>query len=428
MSVVVTPVLAHLLLAHPRTASTASVCVPASLVSAVAARSRALHNASLPFAKPPVSSATATDSADPQLDYARVQLARSDVVVRVDGVRWADVELGASLNHAMLVRGLAINATYSVCVTVCGMRSEELRVVLPSAESVLAKEQRAEQTLQALYAGRLEEVERARAAAGQRLRKLKREAPKQITHWEGELESVRRAIVRQSQAEQRFRKRQGQLEETIGVLSAEVEELRGALRDAEILEEDDDEGGGMANDDTDSTVVAQRLPAGVFGVLSVLDDESLETTPENSPKHSRRTSSSSSTASGSAVVVRAQLAQALSQLRHVEHLAKRAQDMHEDTLQELKQERAKWIAALSKVNQKIEPAGRALEPVRRDIREVAKRIVSGKATQGKLEKQARQLGDGGDASGDAASALTDRLVKIREAMAKEQLMIQQLST
>ncbi|KAI8319376.1 hypothetical protein GQ54DRAFT_299380 [Martensiomyces pterosporus] len=522
--VTMTPVLAHLLLAHPKTSPTAAVCVSASLVSAVASRSKAVVRMQAPqphsggsggvsrhAQTPSVSSSISSElgdggdsrvlDVDPLFDYARVQLSRSDVVVRVDGARWQDVELGSALNQPMTIRGLSPNHSYSICVAICGMRSEDLYVFLPSAESAIAKEKLAKQLEVAAFVARLDDTNRAKQSVQQRLKRAKKEVPKQIQHWQHELESVRKSVVKQTQAEARFRRRQVQLEENIGALNSDVEDLRGELEraladeDAVVGCEDDlDEAGATVASATDtdatfvggsgSTFVADSGTPGPlagktgFSVLSALNDattssspaantrpNSQRSTPAESPLHSRHGSTSTATNAshhGGAgdearkPQVSSQLAQALLELRRVEALAKRAQDEHEEAIQELKAERARLMASLSQANNRLEPAERNIEPVKRYLKEISKKVIVGKSTEAKLLKKLddaeRRLGstyrrDGGHAANSSAGSgggggggfgssdddssaqrelLLERLEAIREAIRDEQARIQTL--
>ncbi|KAJ2813932.1 hypothetical protein FBU31_007381, partial [Coemansia sp. 'formosensis'] len=121
VSVAMTPVLAYLLLSHPKTAPTAAVCVPAALLSPTKANS----------------DTPAISDAEAYLDYARVQIARSDVVVRVNGARWLYYEFGSlALNQPIAVRRLPTDNPQSLAISlsICGMRSEDLYVLIPSAK------------------------------------------------------------------------------------------------------------------------------------------------------------------------------------------------------------------------------------------------------------------------------------------------------
>ncbi|KAJ2472203.1 hypothetical protein EV174_005858, partial [Coemansia sp. RSA 2320] len=67
--------------------------------------------------------------------------------------------------------------------------------------------------------------------------------------------------------------------------------------------------------------------------------------------------------------------EALANLRRAEAAARRLRDDHEDVIQELKAERSRWMAQLSNVARKIDPAERTLiEPMKRDLAELSRKL------------------------------------------------------
>ncbi|KAJ1923559.1 hypothetical protein GGI09_003935 [Coemansia sp. S100] len=201
LSVVMTPALANELLSQPKVAQTAAVCVPAALLSP--------SNAS---------NVPAVSDADPYLDYVRVQVARSDVVVRVNGARWLYYEFGPlALNQPIAVRRLPAGGErpLALSVSICGMRSDDLCVLIPGAKPAVDNDLVAEA-----------EKERARlAAATQSLKRAKRDAPKSLAHWEAQLETVRRSLDRNSAADGKLESKRRHLELAVGALRTAVQAL-----------------------------------------------------------------------------------------------------------------------------------------------------------------------------------------------------------
>ncbi|KAI9503492.1 hypothetical protein BX070DRAFT_223998 [Coemansia spiralis] len=365
LKIVMTPVLVHLLLTHPQIAPTAAVCVPASLINAMTSRSRQMSQLSPGSAIPAAASSIIADI-DPFLDYVRVQLLRSDIVMRVNGTRWHDFEITGSFSQPILIRGLATNRIYSICLSVCGMRSEELLVVVPSTEtSALAKAKMIKQLEIAVCVEQLDEVHKNQQAAQQRLKKIKREMPKQIQNLQNELDTIKRSLEKQSESVARFEPRRVRLAANIEALISETTELRAQLESIDDRQNDIAE----SPDEMQEQASAVSSSSG-FNLLSSLDDTNeYQVVPAVSkPQQS---------------VVE----QALAEFRSMEMSARRTQDKYEDTIQELKAERAQWMTNLARITQRLENLEKAIEPVRRDLKEVTKRTLAGNNVEMKILRQ-----------------------------------------
>ncbi|KAJ2548535.1 hypothetical protein EV175_004793 [Coemansia sp. RSA 1933] len=394
VSVVMTPVLAHLLLTHPRTAPTAAVCVPASLVSAIVARARRSHASGSRSAKAAAAADGNGGSADidPFVDYARVQLLRSDIVVRINGVRWHDFELDSSgmLNRPLSVRNLAPNHMHAVCVSVCGMRSEELAVVVPAVDAPTAlfgrdpARRRGSGSLSlsdggvlaskkaddvAACTAHLEVLRKQQQMAQQKLRKTKRELPRQIQNLQNELESVRRVLSRHAESSARFEPHRTHLAASIGAVAAESNELRSQLgrlaHDIEMLAETP-----VVRED--SATSGSGVPGDMsgFNVLATLDDHGAKKAAADRSSYPTAAAASPTTAD-----------QALAEYKGIEMRARRAQDMHEEALQGLKADRAQWMAQLSQLTQRLGHLDTLIDPVRRNLKEVTRLATVGAITE-----------------------------------------------
>ncbi|KAJ2694519.1 hypothetical protein GGH99_000638 [Coemansia sp. RSA 1285] len=431
VSVVMTPVLAHLLLTHPRTASTAAVCVPASLVSAIVSRARnnsssnrTRRNPVSRSAKTAAASSASSGSAaesngslaaadiDPFVDYARVQLLRSDIVVRVNGVRWHDFEVdqSGSLNSPLSVCNLAPNHVHSICVAVCGMRSEELVVVVPAKdvskalhEKYAAKSDDVTNSNNNFSNGgvsgvakdaslrcveQLDSIQKQKQVVQQKLRKSKRELPRQLQNLQNELDSVRKAVARHTDSSARFEARQANLAASIEALDAGVNGLRTELQqyadDAYLLGAEEN---AVMSDGPNTT---KREAATGFNVLSSLDDRGAAA----EPPLALATESSKSLATLQAAVEHAH-----GELQETEIRARRAQDKHEDAMQELKADRASWMTQLSQLTQRLAHVDTLIDPIRRDLKEVTRLTNVGANTEARLRR--RLLSGGVDAEEDA---------------------------
>ncbi|KAJ2214381.1 palmitoyltransferase [Coemansia sp. RSA 487] len=421
VSVVMTPVLAHLLLTHPRTAPTAAVCVPASLVSAIVSRARRNQASSSRSAKAAVPATAdgngsnigaAAADVDPFIDHVRVQLLRSDVVVRVNGVRWPDFELDrdGSLNRPLSVRNLPPNHVHSICVSVCGMRSEELAVVVPAIDASTAffgsdvakggtvlsghlASRRVEDVATCME--QLDVLHKQQQTAQQKLRKIKREFPRQIQNLQNELESVRRVLSRHADSSARFEPQRAHLAASIDALAAETADLRAQLqehsRDLDALTTADIP---AIREETVSGATTTRALTG-FSVLSTLDDhETLSSTHQSRRK---------STADRGPVSL-SDVDQALAAYQDIEARARRAQDKHEDSIQGLKADRAQWMAQLSQLTQRLNHLDNLIDPVRRDLKEVTRLAAVGTSMEAKLRRKLEDTAESNVVSKDSAAA------------------------
>ncbi|KAJ2287408.1 hypothetical protein IW141_004879 [Coemansia sp. RSA 355] len=433
--VVVTPTLAHLLLTHPRTSSTASVCVPASLAGVMAARSR------LSAAPPGISAATSrVADADPFLDHVRVQLVRSDIVVRVNGTRWADVDTSslALLNQSISIRGLHANDVYRICVSVCGLRSEELVVVLPSIHAQVSRARLAEQLdIQAAQTQRDDAV-RSKHDTAQRLKRTKRDAPRQVQHWRNELDSLQRGMDKHVQADARSRRRFSQLGEGIAALEQEVAQLRSEHEHAESQTADstknDDDDLDLSDHDYDEeeeeqqpTVFDDRVG---FNVLSRLNDADNAHSTSSGSDHTRNPSDSSTTKRNAR-----EPQTALSQLHSAEAEARHLRSTLEDRTQGLKVKRSRWMSQLSRATQEHKPVSSAIAPLRSSLDNVARRLDVSKSGSERRRRQLQdleqRLNDHNDASGRKAENEKAELIRsvaaLRKSLREEQLRMQQVS-
>ncbi|KAJ1827392.1 hypothetical protein LPJ56_001688, partial [Coemansia sp. RSA 2599] len=438
VSVSMTPVLAHLLLAHQRTASSASVCVPASLASSIASRSRmplSPTTSALSGSSPGPSFTSATSApaltgapsgtstcasvqkrsnsdVDPFLDYVRVLLPKSDAVLRVDGARWAEVEFQGCLNQPILVRGLLRDHVYSICLTICGMRSEELLVCLPSVSigAAAAKERTAKWAEIEVLQGSLEDYRSRIQAAIQLLRKTKKEGPKQLHNCANDLAVARKSLERLVHEGPKMERRVAQLSENLAGLDAEIPALREQLDEirqeltqinmsATADADDADAESGTQSDSGSGSISGARAPvpkplkkyasagsnglsnlSSGFGVLPILNDSGESRSHSTSPVDAFAENMPNSQHSLA-------VDQALKRLRATEAKYRRAQDEREEVIQELKAERARWMGTLAQVTQSIEPIERSIDPVRRDLKDVTKRANASKALESKLVKQ-----------------------------------------
>ncbi|KAJ1894229.1 hypothetical protein LPJ66_005312 [Kickxella alabastrina] len=121
VSVLLTPCLAHLLLAHEVTAHTAVVSVPPVLAPCTASSS------SLRPPQQQNQQQNQQPGADAYYDFVRVQVPRHDIVLRVNGQRWPQHQISA-LHAPIIIRGLVPGNSYTVCLTILGMRSAELYI------------------------------------------------------------------------------------------------------------------------------------------------------------------------------------------------------------------------------------------------------------------------------------------------------------
>ncbi|KAJ1857842.1 hypothetical protein GGH12_001397 [Coemansia sp. RSA 1822] len=435
--VVVTPTLAHLLLTHPRTSSTASVCVPASLASVMAARSR------LSAAPPGISAATSrVADADPFLDHVRVQLVRSDIVVRVNGMRWADVDTSslALLNQSIAIRGLYSNNVYRICVSVCGLRSEELVVVLPSIHAQVSRARLAEQLdIQAAQARRDDAI-CSKHDAAQRLKRTKRDAPRQVQHWRNELDSLQRGVDKHVQADARSRRRLSQLGEGIAALELKVAQLRSEHERGESQTVDsakhDDGDLDLSDHDYDEeeeeqqpTVFDDRVG---FNVLTRLNDADNARSTSSGSDHTRNPSDSSTIKRNDR-----EPQTALSLLHSAEAEARRLRSTLEDRTQELKVQRSQWMSKLSRATQEHKPTRNAIAPLRSSLDDVARRLEAGKSGAERRRRQLQDLeqrlaeSDRGDASERKSESEKAELIRsvaaLRKSLRDEQLRMQQVS-
>ncbi|KAJ1731192.1 hypothetical protein LPJ61_002654 [Coemansia biformis] len=391
LHVVVTPILAHLLLTHPRTTQTAAVCVPASLAGVIASRMRPVAPNQPPQQQQQQGIAAATSGvadADPFLDHVRVQVARTDVVVRVNGQRWTEAEVGWALNETIEVRGLAVNSAYRICLSVCGMRSEELAVVLPSAQAAVSQARLAKQREREEAMAQLEDAHRQQLAAQQQLKRTRRDAPKQIHHWHAELDALHRAVDRSTQVDTRSHHRYTQLQGTIAESNAELAQIR-AQREQQ--QGSDESYLSSSADESNSPTSADLRPpaASGFGVLSRLSDTS--GAPAGRPTRSGTGNGISNGIGGTGSSSKLALDKAAAALRQAEQQAKETRDALEDAVQELKAERARWMDKLAQATQQQQPLLRAIEPVRRDVAETTKRLASGKIAAARLRRQLSDL-------------------------------------
>ncbi|KAJ2402859.1 hypothetical protein GGI23_000398 [Coemansia sp. RSA 2559] len=402
VSIIVTPVLAHLLLTHPRTAPTAAVCVPASLVSAIVSRTHRSQASTSRSAKPKMGGNNVGSSGpadiDPFVDHSRVQLLRSDIVVRVNGSRWTDFELDRSgtLNRPLSVRSLPPNHMHSICVSVCGMRSEELTVVIPAIDAsttLFGMNMLNGSAGGAKLSGNVEDVaarveqldvlHKQQQMAQQKLRKVKRDFPRQIQNLQNELEAVRRVLSRHADSSARFEPQRAHLVASIAAVAAETADLRAQLdkhaRDLDTLAD------VPASREESVSGSASRELTG-FNVLATLDDHEAVAEPlaAHQGHHRKQTSADPSS---SHVIQSGVDQQALAEYQDIEARARRAQNKYEDSIHGLKADRAKWMAQLSQLTQRLSHLDQLIDPVRRELKEVTRLVAAGANMESTLHRK-----------------------------------------
>ncbi|KAJ2393092.1 hypothetical protein GGI05_002517 [Coemansia sp. RSA 2603] len=319
VSVVVTPALAHVLLAHPRTSPSAAVCVPAALAGVSSATSAAAL-------------AAGAADCDAFLDHVRVLVPRSDVVVRVNGERWSDVE-SASVGR-MVVRGLARDTLHVITLTICGMRSDDLRVYLASGRVVAPGDgaQMRRQMEATRLAAQLGALEEQLAAAQQEAKRARRELPRQVQAWHADCEAARKAVERGAEEAARMRRREELATEHVRRLVAEIEALEQQLSEALTA----DAAADQAASDEASSAVQQQAQA----------------------------------------------------LRERVRLAQAEQT---ETLRALEDERAQWAETLEQASGRWQPVERSVEPLRRELAEAARRERAARAEENRLRNLLRSL-------------------------------------
>ncbi|KAJ2801522.1 hypothetical protein H4R20_003634 [Coemansia guatemalensis] len=459
--VVMTPALAHVLLSVPRTAATAAVCAPASLAAAIASPADSDAAAAVAAATSRVA------DADPFLDHVRVQLGRGDVVVRVNGTRWADADVGALLNQSITVRGLPLNRVHRVAVSICGLRSHELIVVLPPPHAAVSQARVAKQQGLLDAAEQLDAVRRHRAAAAQALKRTRREVPRQIHHWRAERDALARAVEKQSQVVPRFQRRLEQLGETVAALKSELLLLRAQLPPTAAVSVESELGCHVDTRDACLAVLRPPTPAAVaapphqlpiamqgtsgFNVLSALsdsgsgesakDDDDDDSTLQHYQQNAAAVGGPTPPMSRDSVKASSALAQAARDLELAEEQARAARDTFEDAAQNLKARRSRCMAELSRASQRVAPLEQSIAAVRRDLADVVKRMSSGSASATKLRRQVDELqaqieelellgGDGHhlrNSAGDSQDELIRTVASLREAIKAEQSQISALS-
>ncbi|KAJ2448921.1 hypothetical protein EV183_005184, partial [Coemansia sp. RSA 2336] len=370
---VITPTLAHLLLTHPRTAQTAAVCVPASLAGAMAARARGAFSA-----QPSVQTATSlVADTDPFLDHVRVQLQRSDVVVRVNGVRWTDVDAGASLNQGIIIRNLADNHVYRICLSLCGLRSEELQVVLPSINAPISRVRLAKQLEMQAAQAELDEASRQKADAAARLKRAKREMPRQIQQWRNELDSLKRSMERQTVSNTRALRRQTQLDAEIATLQEEVSASKAQCEAAEVQDVSEEESSASDVDLDYDALRQKKQVAGIsgngggFSILSQLNEAGAQ--QQKQKRHESRRSG------------------VHSELQQAQTAARQQRDMLEDKVQELKAERSSLLSLMQQVGRKRAQLLSQVESSQKELAEVSKRLSLRSTANERLQKQLQDL-------------------------------------
>ncbi|KAJ2314939.1 hypothetical protein IWW51_000115 [Coemansia sp. RSA 2702] len=403
--VVMTPTLAHLLLTHMRVAPTASVCVPASLAGVMATR------VSSSAASGGVAAATSrVADADPFLDHVRVQLARSDIVVRVNGARWADVDVPALLNQSITIRALPANAVYRVCVSLCGLRSDELTIVLPSEDAAVCRPRRVAQlALQNALTAR-DAAAAAERDAAQRVKRARRDASRRAQHWRGELDALRRAAERQTQADAKLQRRHGQLAEGVQALSREVDALR-AQQEQQAAEDDGEHPASSDNDDSEEETAPVFEGHMGFNVLSHFGAHNAKLQRKSHAHHAVKQDTAVS-----------DLEQALSE-------ARQQQSRLEDQLQSLKAERTRLMSMLSEQKHHKQPSARqTIERTRQLLVNANKRLAASKATrerlEAQLEKELEEISGKDELAEDDQSGvqavLIQRIAALRQSLKQEQ--------
>ncbi|PIA12909.1 hypothetical protein COEREDRAFT_89970 [Coemansia reversa NRRL 1564] len=461
--VVMTPALAHVLLSLPRTATTTAVCVPASLAAAIASPAAADDGNALAAATSRVA------DADPFLDYVRVQLGRGDVVVRVNGARWADADIGPQLSQPITVRGLQPNRVHRVTISICSLRSYELVVVLPSSHAAVSQARVAKQQGLIDAAEQLEAVRRRHAAAAQTLKRTRREMPRQIHHWRAERDALARAVEKQTLAVPRFQRRLEQLDESAAALKTELLLLRAQLPQTVAVPDEDDLGCHVGTSDTclllsrsstpgNADTPSRNLPIAAqgtsgFNVLTTLSDfgsgESAKDDDDDNIDRSLYSSKQTSTGANAFTPLVSRdnlnaskaLAQAAQDLENTEGQARAARDAFEEAAQDLKAQRSHYMAELSKVSRRVAPLEVSIAAVRRDIADAARRMSLGSASAAKLRSQVddlqvqikdiellggsgSQLRNGAD---DPQNELIRSVAALRESIKTEQSQISALS-
>ncbi|KAJ2156600.1 hypothetical protein GGF46_005075 [Coemansia sp. RSA 552] len=390
--IVVTPGLAHVLLSHPRSAASASVCVPSSLADVISAPARHGQNAL-------VAAMADSASVDAFFDHVRVHLARADVVVRVDGARWNDAEIGSALDLPIGVRGLAPGQAHHISVTVLGMRSEDLVVSVPPAGTERPADTFADRLAHAQAV--LDAALARKQAAQQQHKRARRDTTKQTHHCQAELDALTRGAERHAQAEERYGRRHAQLCDAVAAQRQEVAELRGQAIDA-VRESGPSPGRRRVTMDSG----AARQPA------------------------SQDSSGDEEDAGDSA-----ELEAALAELQRAKEQARRQQTSLEEALQGLKRQREQWIADLGRLAKgRVPAAERTLQPLQRELADADARLEQGRRGMERLLRQLASLdargGEDlreGESDEQARAGLIRRLASLREALKQEHKHIEQLS-
>ncbi|KAJ2078189.1 hypothetical protein H4R24_004654 [Coemansia sp. RSA 988] len=460
--VVMTPALAHVLLSQPRTAATAAVCAPASLAAAIAASTDSNSDSVAAVA----AATSRVADADPFLDHVRVQLNRGDVVVRVNGTRWAEADVGALLNQPIAVYGLPPNRVHRVSVSICGLRSHELIVVLPPPHAAVSQARVAKQQGLLDAAELLSDARRRRAAVAQTLKRTRREMPRLIQHWRAERDALARAVEKQVLAVPRFQRRLEQLGDSVAAHKSELQQLRAQLPPTAVLTEERDLGHRAGSRDarlvvtqapTSAAVAApsRQLPIAVqgtsgFNVLSALSDSgSGESTKDDDDDSALQLSRKIAAGAGGpmspmsrdSMKASSALAQAARDLEFAEEQARAARDGFEDAAQDLKARRSRCMAELSRASQRIAPLELSIAATRRELADITKRASLGTATVASLRRQADELQsqieelelliqDGHYPranSGESQHELIRTVASLREALKAEQSQISTLS-
>ncbi|KAJ2608423.1 hypothetical protein H4S08_004458 [Coemansia sp. RSA 1365] len=462
--VVMTPALAHVLLSLPRTAETAAVCVPASLAAAIASSTAADDSTALAAATSRVA------DADPFLDYVRVQLGRGDVVVRVNGARWTDADIGSQLGQPISVRGLQPNRVHRVTISICSLRSYELVVVIPSPHAAVSQARVAKQQGLLDAAEQLDTVRRRQAAAVQTLKRTRRELPRQVHHWRAERDALARAVEKQTLAVPRFQRRLEQLNDSITALKSELLLLRDQLpQTAAVPDEGDldcqvDLGDSCLLSSRSSTpgtaaTPSRNLPIAAqgtsgFNVLTTLsdfgsgesakddDDDNIDRPLQSGQQTAKRARALTPLVSRDSVNASRALAQAAQEVENAEGQARAARDAFEEAAQDLKAQRSHYMAELSKVSRRVAPLELSIAAVRRDISDAARRMSLGNASAAKLRSQVDDLqtqikdiellgGSGSQArnsADDPQNELIRSVAALRESIKTEKAQISALST
>ncbi|KAJ1679711.1 hypothetical protein EV182_001486 [Spiromyces aspiralis] len=172
--------------------------------------------------------------------YARVQIYKPDIVVRIDGMRWRQFDLASAINEPIRIKQLAPSAAHTITVSVCGMESRGLSVKTPRApprvEQAVATEDNTPDLTPAHdkeyreLEGQLEAQRDAKRDATRRIKELS----KQEAQWKMEVDLAQRSLAKQVKHSQKLKQHQTQIASDISRLRSLVTQTKKQLEGLKI--------------------------------------------------------------------------------------------------------------------------------------------------------------------------------------------------